>query len=82
MNNVAVAAAHGKFTWFQFMSYILDLELLAHIKHGIKRVVIFDIDLHHGANDYRNFKDGETQYIPYRKWYPIDSMADKRGDIS
>jgi hypothetical protein len=27
-----------------------DVELLAHLKHGINRVVIFDIDLHHGVS--------------------------------
>lgn len=49
VNNVAVAAAHGV--------YVLEIDRIlclifgrqAIISHNIKRIVIFDIDLHHGA---------------------------------
>lgn len=50
VNNVIVAAAHGEIT-------ILTLSVQprakyrhipAHLIHGIKKVVVFDIDLHHG----------------------------------
>ncbi len=46
MNNVVVAAAHGKPRVDSF--YIHSHDYAAHLKHNINRVVIFDIDLHHG----------------------------------
>ena len=46
VNNVAIAAAHG-LPFFDFLYSSLTFPL-AHLKHGIKKVVIFDIDLHHG----------------------------------
>ena len=49
VNNVAVAAAHGESRSapchrLRPIDYIFE----AHLKHKVRRVVIFDIDLHHG----------------------------------
>ena len=47
VNNVAVAAAHGE-------SHLYHLPpgthraFEAHLKHKVQKIVIFDIDLHHG----------------------------------
>jgi histone deacetylase HOS3 len=52
LNNVAIGAAHGDFFLckrFFFLTEIND-RLIAHLQHGIKRIVIFDIDLHHGLS--------------------------------
>lgn len=50
VNNVAIAAAHGKFGPDSIMTDITEhfLSTTAHLQHGIQRVVILDIDLHHG----------------------------------
>jgi len=45
---------HWSCTWYFFDSFILPTMTLieifeAHLQHGIQRVVIFDIDLHHGT---------------------------------
>ena len=50
VNNVVVAAAHGKYQVI-FFSVCFSNVLPAHLKHKIKKVVIFDIDLHHGKQE-------------------------------
>lgn len=45
VNNVAIAAAHGMYSLEQLSS---PYTLPAHLQHKVKRVIIFDIDLHHG----------------------------------
>ena len=37
---------------FCFVNNVLVGAAHAHLRHGIKRVVIFDIDLHHGNTEY------------------------------
>lgn len=49
VNNVAVAAAHGELVFHRCSEHqLISLSLPAHLRHGIERVVILDIDLHHG----------------------------------
>lgn len=51
VNNVLVGAAHGKpYPQSMCLQRILTLHT-AHIQHGVRRAVIFDIDLHHGVLD-------------------------------
>ena len=54
LNNVAIGAAHGDFfsvNAFSEGGRLLTIHrLIAHLQHGIKRIVIFDIDLHHGQS--------------------------------
>ena len=38
---------------------MIDRLILAHLQHAIKRIVIFDIDLHHGRSPILDFV-----YIP------------------
>lgn len=50
MNNVAVGAAHGTYSlsdYYRRTQHHL-CNNTAHLKHNINRVIIFDIDLHHG----------------------------------
>lgn len=50
INNVAVAAAHGEpnpVAPYRRLRYIHRI-CVAHLQHKIRKVVIFDIDLHHG----------------------------------
>jgi histone deacetylase HOS3 len=48
VNNVAIAAAHGM-PFIESASVLPDCSYSsAHLQHGVKRVIIFDIDLHHG----------------------------------
>lgn len=53
VNNVAIAAAHGNIpdVFDFFISLCLTvLVLSAHLKHNVSKIVILDIDLHHGTN--------------------------------
>ena len=50
MNNVAVGAAHGASA--PSICFPRDTNsTVAHLQHNINRVVILDIDLHHGMLD-------------------------------
>ena len=50
MNNVAVGAAHGASA--PSIRFPRDADSnVAHLQHNINRVVILDIDLHHGMLD-------------------------------
>ena len=49
LNNVAIGAAHGDFFCVNIF-FEINNRLTAHLQHGIKRIVIFDIDLHHGRS--------------------------------
>ena len=48
VNNVAVAAAHGECHLLGILTWSRPVVPLAHLQHGVQRIVIFDIDLHHG----------------------------------
>ena len=50
VNNVAVGAAHGETCSLIRRRTLFHLRFfLAHLKHGVSRVVVLDIDLHHGT---------------------------------
>ncbi|KAI0927007.1 hypothetical protein AcW1_007629 [Taiwanofungus camphoratus] len=48
VNNVGVAAAHGEASSIVFIHWRRANITSAHLQHGINRVVVLDIDLHHG----------------------------------
>jgi histone deacetylase HOS3 len=50
VNNVAVGAAHGRWCDLMEMYNRSVMFPTAHLKHGVNRVVILDIDLHHGVS--------------------------------
>ena len=56
VNNVAVAAAHSKHPYLTAAVVFMRVWLLTceigHLLHNVKKVVIFDIDLHHGTSFY------------------------------
>lgn len=51
----------------------------AHLKHGIKRVVILDVDLHHGTCDHH--RPIRRSDIVGRQRNTVHSLANQRGSI-
>ena len=49
--------------------------LVAHLRHGIKRIVIFDIDLHHGRPP--NLVFSYLLNLNSRQWNSIDYLANQ-----
>ena len=47
--------------------------LIAHLQHGIKRIVIFDIDLHHGL--WLKLRISYFFNLKSRKWNSVDCLA-------
>ncbi|KAG2009626.1 histone deacetylase clr3, variant 2 [Coprinopsis cinerea AmutBmut pab1-1] len=65
---------------FCFVNNVAVAAAHAHLKHGINRVVIFDIDLHHGEDP---FMETVFKYrCSARKWNSVNCMANQRGDVS
>lgn len=54
--------------------------IAAHLQHGIRRVVILDIDLHHGIIYLTRYESISTD-TDHRKWDASNSMADKRRNV-
>ena len=58
--------------------YDFSSKFTAHLKHGINRIVILDIDLHHGIN---TTTFSETCFLDIhiiydsRQWHSINSVA-------
>ena len=73
VNNVAVAAAHGK-RESRYAECITQLHQ-AHLKHGINRIAIFDIDLHHGECSASLIYALNLRV--HRQWNTVDSVADQ-----
>jgi hypothetical protein len=68
---------------FQTVTVIIydNNRTIAHLQHGIRRVVILDVDLHHGKVCLMGYRSTHadidiTDLTGIRKWDPIDSMAD------
>lgn len=47
----------------------------AHLKHGIRRVVVLDIDLHHGM--YIDIAMSDLSDAVNRQWNAVYRLADK-----
>ena len=54
VNNVAVGAMHGTYPSVHVCALVyLSLNYTsAYLNHGIRRIVIFDYDLHHGKHHF------------------------------
>lgn len=64
---------------FEENSRDTDLHDLAHLRHGIDRVVILDIDLHHGAPWRIHLAPVMYSHLSWvREWDTIDCLANQR----
>ena len=64
---------------FCFVNNVAVAAAHAHLQHNIKRVVIFDIDLHHGT--FVPAQEGTVYDGCHRKRHSVDSLANQRRDI-